>query len=819
MLFAKAQNMEVNRMKNLKLRFGAAVMAVTLLAGAVCSCAKGNQKAKEILATDPWYSTQKLVLGTEYDANDYQYLSPMLLGMAGGNFVTYIEGILPFPSDFDIANDSYGEYMVVHVNIYDKEGSLVRNIDLMQIAKDNGYDIDSLGLSGVSIVDEQIVCDFSLYDNGKMTSIKGILDPATGDVISLEESDAVDTEENSGSYLESTEKIDGYTIKKNIVYTDDTYTYSLESVAPDGTTQIYDFSKENPEMNIISIPTMISMGNNQVLIFCQADKKKNSKYMVYDLAANTVTEYKEDTEWLEDVTSMYETENIEGMGCFLTKQDGIKKIDFEKKSVEDYLDFDCCNINRYDVMNLKILSMTEDEIVLGGAVWRTGSSLDISGQELEIVILKKAETNPNAGKTVLRIAALDYFSYPLCEAIGSFNETNDKYFIEYDNSYSMIDEIDYDSILDANDQNSAINDANAKLSDRLAVDLVSGEGPDIIVDGAAFSQLNNSDYLLDLSPYLETLDTSNLYTNVIDSAKEADGKLYQLPVTFAIEGIVVKAGDVEEGKVGFTFDEYEEFVKGPCNGTDPMGMNQVDFFNKSAAFMNDEFYENGKVNYDCEAFKALAAYVKDNVPEKVDSGSVITFGGGDAEPITAQFTTMYSLGNYLLATGVIDGDTKIMGCPTYDGRGAMFTDCASAAIYAQTASPDGCWEFIKTLLSDDVQMMYGQNGENPLNKEALDAMNQADIDNMNSLVDLYLSVGYTEEELRAYGIPCDKVDESAAEAYIAAIESCTGLDRSDPSVNAILKEEMPAYFEGQKSIEDVIPIIEDRVQTFLNERG
>ena len=208
MLFAKAQNMEVNRMKNLKLRFGAAVMAVTLLAGAVCSCAKGNQKAKEILATDPWYSTQKLVLGTEYDANDYQYLSPMLLGMAGGNFVTYIEGILPFPSDFDIANDSYGEYMVVHVNIYDKEGSLVRNIDLMQIAKDNGYDIDSLGLSGVSIVDEQIVCDFSLYDNGKMTSIKGILDPATGDVISLEESDAVDTEENSGSYLESTEKIE-----------------------------------------------------------------------------------------------------------------------------------------------------------------------------------------------------------------------------------------------------------------------------------------------------------------------------------------------------------------------------------------------------------------------------------------------------------------------------------------------------------------------------------------------------------------------------------------------------------------------------------
>ena len=53
----------------------------------------------------------------------------------------------------------------------------------------------------------------------------------------------------------STEKIDGYTIKKSIVYSEDSelYTYSLESIAPDGTSQVYDFSKENPEMNITGL--------------------------------------------------------------------------------------------------------------------------------------------------------------------------------------------------------------------------------------------------------------------------------------------------------------------------------------------------------------------------------------------------------------------------------------------------------------------------------------------------------------------------------------------------------------------------------------
>ena len=813
--------MEVYRMNNLKVRLGAAVMSVALLAGCVCSCAKGKQKAKEILATDPWYSMDKIVLGTEYDPGDYTYLNFQLLGMSGGNFVTYAEGIKPFDKDFDPETDSYADFEIAHINIYDKTGAVVSSLDLMQLAIDNGFDINNIGFNGTSLINDEIVCKLTKYDNNKFSEITAVIDPATGEVKSIDETEPQDDDDNSGSYVEGTEKVDGYSIMKQIVYKEDSYTYSLETTAPDGTVQEFDFSKEYPEMSIISIPTIISMGNDQVLLYCQSDKKKNSKYMVYDLKENTCEEYKEDTEWLKEVTSIYTTQNVDGMGCFLMKQDGIKKIDFTAKSVEDYMDFDSCNINRYDVMNFSILSMTEDEIVLGGTVWHDSTVTGLSGAETDVVILKKAETNPNAGKAIISIAALDYFSYPLCEAVGNFNENNDKYFIEYDNRYAMVDSIDLDDMLDANESNSAMNEVNAKLSDQLAVDLVSGEGPDIIMNGCAFSQLNNSDYLLDLAPYLEKLDTSGLYTNVIDAAKEADGKLYQIPISFAIEGLIVKADDVAADQKGFTYDEYAEFVSGPCNGTDPMGMNQVDFFNASAAYMNDLFYENGKVSYDNEAFKALADYVKDNVPEKVDSGSAVVYmgAGEEGDETVAQYATMYSLGYYLMYAGVINGDTKIVGCPTYDGRGPMFSGCDSAAIYAQTANPEGCWEFVSYLLSDEVQTLYANNGTNPLNKEALAAQNLKEIDGMNAMVDLYLSMGYTEELLRAYGIPCEKLDESAAQVYLETVENCSGLNRSDPAVNSILKEEMPAYFTGQKTLEEVIPILEDRVQTFLNERG
>jgi hypothetical protein len=40
----------------------------------------------------------------------------------------------------------------------------------------------------------------------------------------------------------------------------------------------------------------------------------------------------------------------------------------------------------------------------------------------------------------------------------------------------------------------------------------------------------------------------------------------------------------------------------------------------------------------------------------------------------------------------------------------------------------------------------------------------------------------------------------------------------DQAVNIILIEEMPAYFTGQKSLEDVVKIAQDRVQKVLDER-
>ena len=41
---------------------------------------------------------------------------------------------------------------------------------------------------------------------------------------------------------------------------------------------------------------------------------------------------------------------------------------------------------------------------------------------------------------------------------------------------------------------------------------------------------------------------------------------------------------------------------------------------------------------------------------------------------------------------------------------------------------------------------------------------------------------------------------------------------TDPDIEKILVEEMPAYFSGQKSLEETAKIAQDRVQKVLDER-
>ncbi len=105
---------------------------------------------------------------------------------------------------------------------------------------------------------------------------------------------------------------------------------------------------------------------------------------------------------------------------------------------------------------------------------------------------------------------------------------------------------------------------------------------------------------------------------------------------------------------------------------------------------------------------------------------------------------------------------------------------------------------------------------NPVRISAYETTAQEAIDAYNKNVEDY-SRYMTDAELVEMGMA--PVDSSAIDRFESMIETCSQVASIDPAVMSIIREEMPAYFSGQKTLDDVIVIMEDRVQTFINERG
>ena len=78
---------------------------------------------------------------------------------------------------------------------------------------------------------------------------------------------------------------------------------------------------------------------------------------------------------------------------------------------------------------------------------------------------------------------------------------------------------------------------------------------------------------------------------------------------------------------------------------------------------------------------------------------------------------------------------------------------------------------------------------------------------------------YSSDELAGNGFTTMMLDEQDIADYDALIMSCDHMPHTDSAIMLIVREEIQAYFAGQKTLDEVLEIINNRVATFVNERG
>ena len=303
-------------------------------------------------------------------------------------------------------------------------------------------------------------------------------------------------------------------------------------------------------------------------------------------------------------------------------------------------------------------------------------------------------------------------------------------------------------------------------------------------------------------------------------ASKTDGKLYQVPLSFGIRGVFARSSDVGDSE-GFTYDQYKDFVSNACNGNEPVNNDQTDFFITCLEPMYTDCISGKNVNFSSDGIKGLADYAKDNVFEPVEDPDVEGSYIGEGLKIAGgKYFQNVSFKGFI-EEFMLDGveNVTILGLPSYDGRGPVISLIDSVAISAKTGEKKACIDFIKTMLSDECQIEYGKHlYGSPVNINAFDTVAEAQINSVNKWIEECrkdVERGYISPN----SVPEKAIDTSVISHYKDMAARCSHTASIDPSIAIIIKEEMPAYFAGQKSFDDVVGIIENRVKIFLNERG
>ena len=788
-----------------------------------------SHSGDKIAADTPWFNSKVTTFKPEVDdSKPLEYCYSNLSGVDDDYIVVMTTGYYKMPNgnDIDWENFNYNEYSINQISVLDRKTyETVNTIDLAEGLSANSY-IDT-----VTYRDGKLSAYITTYDDVtyNSTSVIKELDLLTGKVLDEYNNDAND----DGTYIERSFKVGDYVVDTSINWdNNDNAYYILYVTAPDGTKNKVELKEAG--MNYYDIRVILSIGEDKALIPISTDKSE--VYYELDLKTNKATQIDgKDYEWL-DVDTLISTYSGKDGYTYYSTPLGISRIDMKKKSSETVMNYSWCTVNRSILNYLSIVECSEDEIILCGEKYTSSPYEDSYQTDFVIVDLTKAESNPHAGKTILEMfCAYGYVEEKIGDAIIKYNENSSAYFIEVTDRYSNIDEMDYNNLNSEDDYANANLNVNAKMSNELAMDIMNGEGPDLLMNVSDLGQLNDTNYLADLTPYIGTLDPDKYFTNIID-ASLVGGKLFHLPVSYMIEGIQTDAKYAGASGVGFTPAEYEKFLKETLNGTDCVPYGQALYFTKVFNAQSDKFIVDGKADFSAPEFAELAEYVKENVQENSRSwdemynddvyySSTVAVGAavapvkGDTgySDAPAIYGSVYGISGYFINMANVQGGSAILGIPSTDGRGPMVSPYCSIAISAQAQNVDACGEFVKLLLTDEVQESLAMSDNFVLSREAFREGGKKAIEYYNGEGGEYM-FGYDYET----GKPNDnriKFSEQNISELEKIIDSCSCTNSADAAINLILVEEMPAYFLGQKSLEEVAKIAQDRAQKVLDERG
>ena len=525
----------------------------------------------------------------------------------------------------------------------------------------------------------------------------------------------------------------------------------------------------------------------------------------------------------------------------------LHKANFQNKSIGDAIPYpqlvggyvagngyDFYNANGTSYYGIDIASNTATEVfnLMDSDVDSDSSSVIMLDKETALVynnaysggnsagIFKKVPPSEVANREVFIVGCFN-ISPDMKKNVVAFNQSNTKYRLKI---------VDY----------SIYNTADTQYKGGLNVfktDVASNNIPDIMLTTGLedVQGYMRKGLFTDMTPLMEKagLNKSDYLDNIL-SAGSQDGKLYLIMPFFSVRGYSVKTS-LLNGKSGLSIDDFMELEKKYDDVGKSIWYCSKDQVIQNAILYNTTDYmdlETGKCNFDSDDFKKILVLANEFPAGDQDSLNQV-YGGldylstGVSNKLLISTSVMASFRDtYRSEQSYYGENASYIGFPDLQGNSKpVISPWVSIAISSKCQDKDGAFEFVKYMLSADVQKskdngVMGGNGF-PILKTALEDM-------ANSAMEPYASQNTdgtwspVPDEQNSYQLGnktyvYQPLTQERKEYYMSVITSADKLEYSESKILDIISEETAGYFAGQKSVDQVTPIIQSRVSIYVNE--
>lgn len=478
------------------------------------------------------------------------------------------------------------------------------------------------------------------------------------------------------------------------------------------------------------------------------------------------------------------------------------------------------SVYEYDLASKQLVKLFDHEDVgLVPGTFSTGK-LIATAQDEFYVLSKTAETedglrtydwlritrsNEASQKEVLTIAVSEESSL-LKEAVTAFNKSSEQ--------YKVVVKV-YEK------------EGGNVPSALLQAEIAAGNAPDVVaVDAIDFDAMVNMGMLHDLSDFLEgdpELSKDGFVGRSLEIYERND-KVYAIPRSLLLTAMTGKK-KLLEGRESWDFQEFEEYVHSfSKEGEVSLGLSKsqllqyileqhvssfVDWENRTCSFESDDFkellkfvqtYSNGESPGEASD---LERYV-----DMLHSDEIILYLSAISEPYDYQFSRI-----------LWGEDVAYIGFPSASGTGIRLADASEAtdayAILETSAHKAEMWEILKYVLTNPRLAESGLPAYQPLFDKACENAMEKNL--VQSGDDVMVEEPKLEVELSGMKFTIYAATEEEISLIRGLLERAEPVKTSSPVIMNVIQEEVQGYFDGQKSVDEVVRIIQNKVSVYLSQ--